>query len=162
MSIVFENSTATCSVFVTVVLRQPAGLFKGGALLEEEADQEERSFLQRHISPTRVSTSRFTRSSKMCTLLYSHNIVDILCTPHLHMYRHARMLTCTHMHRHLLQCGEIACRRIHYYYYNVVIGSQTTHSHAQRERERENLNSNSKTLFYKDCSLGSVKNLSNN
>ena len=29
-------------------------------------------------------------------------------------------------------------------------------------RERENLNSNSKTLFYKDCSLGLVKNLSNN
>ena len=28
----------------------------------------------------------------------------------------------------------------------------------QRERE----NSNSKTLFYKDCGLGSVKNLSNN
>ena len=27
-------------------------------------------------------------------------------------------------------------------------------------REREN--SNSKTLFYKDCSLGSLKNLSNN
>ena len=26
-------------------------------------------------------------------------------------------------------------------------------------RGRENLNSNSKTLFYKDCSLGSVKNL---
>ena len=61
MSIVFENSTATCSVFVTVVLRQPAGLFKGGALLEEEeADQEERSFLQRHISPTRVSTPHNT------------------------------------------------------------------------------------------------------
>ena len=32
----------------------------------------------------------------------------------------------------------------------------------ERERERENLNSNSKTLFYKDCSLGSFKNLSNN
>ena len=39
-----------------------------------------------------------------------------------------------------------------------------------REREREGgkikggrrENSNSKTLFYKDCSLGSVKNLSNN
>ena len=33
-----------------------------------------------------------------------------------------------------------------------------------RETERENLSSNSnlKTLFYKDCSLGSVKNLSNN
>ena len=30
----------------------------------------------------------------------------------------------------------------------------------KKEREREN--SNSKTLFYKDCSLGSVKNLSNN
>ena len=33
----------------------------------------------------------------------------------------------------------------------------------QRETERvvsrENSNSNSKTLFYKDCSLGSVKNL---
>ena len=29
-----------------------------------------------------------------------------------------------------------------------------------REGERENLNS--KTLFYKDCSLGSVKNLCNN
>ena len=29
----------------------------------------------------------------------------------------------------------------------------------RREREREN--SNSKTLFYKDCCLGSVKNLSN-
>ena len=28
----------------------------------------------------------------------------------------------------------------------------------ERERERENL----KTLFYKDCSLGSVKNISNN
>ena len=34
----------------------------------------------------------------------------------------------------------------------------------ERERERERLreNSNSKVLFYKDCSLGSVKNLSNN
>ena len=32
----------------------------------------------------------------------------------------------------------------------------------ERERERERENSNSKTLFYKDCSLGSVKNLSNN
>ena len=37
-----------------------------------------------------------------------------------------------------------------------------------REREREGgtegerENSNSKTLFYKDCSLGSVKTLSNN
>ena len=30
------------------------------------------------------------------------------------------------------------------------------------ERERVNSNSNLKTLFYKDCSLGSVKNLSNN
>ena len=30
--------------------------------------------------------------------------------------------------------------------------------HMHRERE----NSNSKTLFYKDCSLGSVKNLPNN
>ena len=28
--------------------------------------------------------------------------------------------------------------------------------------ERENSNSNSQTLFYKDCSLGSFKNLSNN
>ena len=32
----------------------------------------------------------------------------------------------------------------------------------ERERERERWNSISKTLFYKDCSLGSVKNLSNN
>ena len=31
-----------------------------------------------------------------------------------------------------------------------------------RERERENSNSSSKTLFYKDCSLGSVKTPSNN
>ena len=31
-----------------------------------------------------------------------------------------------------------------------------------RHWERENSNSNSKTLFYKDCSLGSFKNLSNN
>ena len=29
-------------------------------------------------------------------------------------------------------------------------------------RERETENSNSKTLFYKDCNLGSVKNLSKN
>ena len=29
----------------------------------------------------------------------------------------------------------------------------------EREREREDSNSNSKTLFYKDCRLGSVKNL---
>ena len=32
----------------------------------------------------------------------------------------------------------------------------------ERERERENSNSKSNTLFYKVCSLGSVKNLSNN
>ena len=38
----------------------------------------------------------------------------------------------------------------------------------EKEKEREtktgkqNSNSNSKTLFYKDCSLGSFKNLSNN
>ena len=32
----------------------------------------------------------------------------------------------------------------------------------EREKERERENSNSKTFFYKDCSLGSVKNLSNN
>ena len=31
-----------------------------------------------------------------------------------------------------------------------------------RKRERERENSNSKTFFYKDCGLGSVKNLSNN
>ena len=31
-----------------------------------------------------------------------------------------------------------------------------------RGMEGERENSNSKTLFYKDCSLGSVKNLSNN
>ena len=31
----------------------------------------------------------------------------------------------------------------------------------QKQRERENSNSNSKNLFYKDCSLGSVKYLSN-
>ena len=30
------------------------------------------------------------------------------------------------------------------------------------KRENSNSNSNSKTLFYKDCSLGSFKNLSNN
>ena len=29
----------------------------------------------------------------------------------------------------------------------------------EREREVERENSNSKTLFYEDCSLGSVKNL---
>ena len=32
----------------------------------------------------------------------------------------------------------------------------------ERERERERESLNSKTLFYKDCSLGSAKNLSNN
>ena len=31
-----------------------------------------------------------------------------------------------------------------------------------RQRQRENSNSNWKTLFYKDCSLGSVKNLTTN
>ena len=31
-----------------------------------------------------------------------------------------------------------------------------------RQTNRERENSNSKTLFYKDCSLGSVKNLTNN
>ena len=31
-----------------------------------------------------------------------------------------------------------------------------------RKNMRMNSNSNSKTLFHKDCSLGSVKNLSNN
>ena len=32
----------------------------------------------------------------------------------------------------------------------------------ERDRDRQRENSNSKTLFYEDCSLGSVKNLSNN
>ena len=32
----------------------------------------------------------------------------------------------------------------------------------EEEEEKKNSNSNSKTLFYKDCSLGSFKNLSNN
>ena len=32
----------------------------------------------------------------------------------------------------------------------------------ERARERERENSNSKILFYKDCSLGSFKNLPNN
>ena len=36
------------------------------------------------------------------------------------------------------------------------------HTRRARDAQRENSNSNSKTLFYKDCSLGSVKNLSNN
>ena len=34
--------------------------------------------------------------------------------------------------------------------------------HENEEEEEERENSNSKTLFYKDCSLGSVKNLFNN
>ena len=38
--------------------------------------------------------------------------------------------------------------------------SRCTCRASESEREREN--SNSKILFYKDCSLGSVKNLSNN
>ena len=38
--------------------------------------------------------------------------------------------------------------------------NRQTQIYRQQEREREN--SNSETLFYKDCSLGSVKNLSNN
>ena len=38
-----------------------------------------------------------------------------------------------------------------------------THKRDREEKvERENSNSNSKTLFDKDCGLGSVKNLSNN
>ena len=40
-----------------------------------------------------------------------------------------------------------------------------TQRQAQRHRERTEVqteNSNSKTLFYKNCSLGLVKNLSNN
>ena len=40
-----------------------------------------------------------------------------------------------------------------------LIGQVNSNS-PQKEREREN--SNSKTLFYNDCSLGSLKNLSNN
>ena len=39
-------------------------------------------------------------------------------------------------------------------------GGDTGGERGRRDREREN--SNSKTLFYKDCSLGSVKTLSNN
>ena len=34
--------------------------------------------------------------------------------------------------------------------------------HRQTDRDTHTENSNSKTLFYKDCGLGSVKNLSNN
>ena len=37
-----------------------------------------------------------------------------------------------------------------------------TETDRQTDRQTETENSNSKTLFYKDCSLGSVKNLSNN
>ena len=35
-------------------------------------------------------------------------------------------------------------------------------NHAEHEQKNSNSNSNSKTLFCKDCSLGSFKNLSNN
>ena len=44
-------------------------------------------------------------------------------------------------------------------------GRQTdrqTERRRRKERENSNSNLNSKTLFYKDCSLGSVKNPSNN
>ena len=37
----------------------------------------------------------------------------------------------------------------------MVMGNQKTYPHTERMRQREN--SNSKTSFYKDCSLGSVK-----
>ena len=40
--------------------------------------------------------------------------------------------------------------------------SATRFTEALKQRERERENSNSKTLFYKDCSIGSFKNLSNN
>ena len=60
-----------------------------------------------------------------------------------HTHTHARKHARTHTHTH-------AHARTH------------THTPHERERERENSISNSKTLFYKDCSLGSVKNLSNN
>ena len=39
-------------------------------------------------------------------------------------------------------------------------GERETEGERERWRERENLNL--KTLIYKDCSLGSVKHLSNN
>jgi len=37
-----------------------------------------------------------------------------------------------------------------------------TETERDRDRQRENSNANSKTLFYKNCSYGSVKNRSNN
>ena len=56
--------------------------------------------------------------------------------------------------------GESECIMWHGYRPRVDWLEVLNFSRAQGKREREN--SNSKTLFYKDCSLGSVKNLSNN
>ena len=41
-------------------------------------------------------------------------------------------------------------------------GKSDRQTETETDRETENSNSNSKTLFYKACSLGSFKNLSNN
>ena len=42
------------------------------------------------------------------------------------------------------------------------MGERGEGGEGERESLRESENSNSKTLFYKDCSFGLVKNLSNN
>ena len=41
-----------------------------------------------------------------------------------------------------------------------IAGFKNSFIHAHKERERENSNSNSKTLFSKDCSLGSFRPVS--
>ena len=75
-----------------------------------------------------------------------------------------------HCHHHNDSCIKIGSDESHF---NVSVGSDgqshktvsTNHNLFEEkggEGERERENSNLKILFYKDCSLGSVKNLSNN
>ena len=49
-----------------------------------------------------------------------------------------------------------------FFYMKQMDANQVKREMMMRDNMRENSNSNSKTLFYKDCSLGSFKNLSNN
>ena len=51
---------------------------------------------------------------------------------------------------------------LYFILHKTILIKDTDGSREHLERERENSNMNSKTLFYKDCSLSSFKNLSNN
>ena len=99
--------------------------------------------------------------------------VNIYYRHHLRTYRHELVSKTLYndgnfytKHRHSVRCTHAYIILLHILSIQAATKAVehliSSRHKSERETDRQNSNSNSKTLFYKDCSLGSVKNLSSN